>query len=250
MKKWIPLFCFLILFTVQTHGQAIKFPEYIGWVSDFAGVMSEASKTQITVLAEEVNRKTGAEMAVVAVDSMQGLTVEDYAVRLFQKWGIGKKGKDEGILFLFARKERKIRIEVGYGLEGILPDGLCGEILDKYTVPDLRNGNYGEGLYRGAVAVAGVIAKDKGVQITGAVEPTFDGAGRKHGLSFGEILVVVIFILLMIVTKGRLLPWLLLGMLSGGKGGGGGGFGGGGFGGGFGGFGGGGSGGGGASRGF
>jgi uncharacterized protein len=249
MKKGFALICLLMLFFSPLFGQDVQFPQYVDWINDFAGVMSEESKTNLSVLAQEIEQKTEAELAVVTVDSMQGLSVEDYAARLFSAWGIGKKEKDEGILLLLAMKERKVRIEVGYGLEGILPDGLCGEILDKYTWPALRNGNYGEGLYLGAVAVAGVIAKDKGVQITGAVEPNFGRSQGKNRFSFGEWFIIILFILLVIATKGRIIPWLLLGMMSGGRGSGGG-FGGGGFGGGFGGFGGGSSGGGGASRGF
>ncbi len=242
---WIA-FIFLAVNTAVLRAQ-VTFPEYQGWVNDFAEVIPEEAETNIHTLAFEVKQKTGADIAAVSVKNMQGMDVSEYTVRLFKDWGIGEKDKDNGVLLFLAMQERKVRIEVGYGLEGILPDGLCGEILDKYVIPDFRNGDYGMGFYRGMTAIAGVIARDAGVTITGAVEIETEEP-RPAGLFF-----VMFVIFLIIITKGRIIPWLLMGMLSGGSGGKGGprGFGGGGFGGrGFGGFGGGSSGGGGASRGF
>jgi len=198
--------------------------------------------------------KTGSPVVVVTVKDMGGMTVEDYAHRLFRKWGIGDRDRDNGVLILVALEERKIRIENGYGVEGVLPDGLTGSILDRDILPDLRNGDYGAGLYRGMARVAGILAKEAGVAIDGSLEaPEMYPVKDEDGTCLP---VVLIFIFLVIVTKGRIIPWLLLAFLSGGSGrsgggGFGGGFGGGGsFGGGFGGFGGGSSGGGGASRGF
>jgi uncharacterized protein len=251
MKKRIPLLFILVWFAVCLGAQNVQFPEYEGWVSDYTGVIPDDVKAGMTAVAEEVNIKTGAEIAVVTVPDMQGLVVQDYATRLFEKWGIGKKGKDNGVLILLSMEERKIWIETGYGIEGILPDGLVGEILDRYALPDFKEGRYGDGLYRSELAVAGVIAKDAGVQITGAIEPEIHQGYKSHESSAGGFILFAIFVLLVILTKGRIIPWILLSMMSGGRGGGGGwGGGGGGFGGGFGGFGGGRSGGGGAGRSF
>ena len=132
-----------------------------------------------------------------------------------------------------------------------MPDGLTGGILDDYVMPDLRKGEYGLGLYRGLLRITEIVARNTGVQIDGIpamdTRPRSD-AGSRGRSSGGGIFLIIMFIFLMIITRGRILPWLLLSMFMGG--GRGGGFGGGGFGGGFGGFGGGMSGGGGASRGF
>lgn len=132
-------------------------PDYSGWVNDFAGVLSDEHKGRIASLIEKLEKETSAEVAVAVVDSLRFYDDATYANLLFEKWKIGKKGKDNGLLLLLAVKERKVRIETGYGLEGILPDGLCGEILDSYVVPHLRNGEYSEGLYRGVVAISNVI---------------------------------------------------------------------------------------------
>ena len=248
MKRLIPCGILLAIALQAAGAQEVRYPSYVGWVNDFARVLSPQSTQQITAIAQEVKNKTGAEIAVVTVPDMGGQTVEPYATSLFERWGIGGKDQDNGILILLAQAERKVRIEVGYGLEGILPDGFCGEILDRYAVPDFRRGDYGSGFYRTVLAVAGVIAEDAGVTITGAIAPR-PRARSSSGRSGGNIFFVIIIIFLMIITRGRIVPWLFLSMMMGG-GGRGGGFGGGGFGGGFGGFGGGMSGGGGSSRGF
>ena len=246
MKKYIVA---ALVFTLATlaSAQNYRFPEPGGWVNDFAGIIPYEFESRIKSLAEEVEKKTGVEVTVVTVEHMDGMVVEEYANRLYEEWGIGKGGEDNGLLMLLAMEERKVRIEVGYGLEGILPDGRVGEILDRYALPDFRDGDYGSGLYRSLVAVAGVIANDMDVTITGTerarvTESSDEGGGK-------GFLFIIVFIFLMIVTRGRILPWLFLSLIAGG-GGSGGGFGGGGFSGGSGGVGGRASGGGGASRGF
>ena len=228
---------------------AVNFPGYRGWINDFANVIPSGEETKMTGIARELKQKTGAEIAVVTVPELQGLTVEQYASQLYQKWGIGSAANDDGVLLLVAVQERKVRIETGYGLEPILPDGKTGEILDAYVVPHLREGDYGAGILAGMLATAQVIARDAGVTLTGSqnLQPRREPVRR--GRRSGGCFPVVFIILLIILTRGRIIPWLLLGSMMGG-GGRGGGFGGGGFGGGFGGFGGGMSGGGGASRGF
>lgn len=219
-------------------------------VNDYAHIISPSYEQRMDALSREVLEKTGAALVVATVEDMDGMEVDDYANRLFEAWGIGRQGEDKGVLFLLAARERRVRIEVGYGLEGILPDGRAGSILDRYALPDFREGDYGRGFYRAMLAVAGIIAEDAGVQITGAVAPrtVSRSSGDREDERGGNLFFIIIFIFLMIVTRGRILPWLFLSMMMGG--GRGGGFGGGGFSGGFGGFGGGMSGGGGASRSF
>ena len=171
-----------------------------------------------------------------------------YANGLYKEWGIGKKGEDKGVLIFLTVKERKIRIETGYGVEGILPDGLVGEILDKYTLPFLKEGNYGKGLYNAMYACSSYIAKDANVQLSGSPIPYRTNVRvQQKGINlFGLIFFLIVAALLLGTRTGRsMLPWILLMFMGGGRGGGGGGFGGG-----FGGFGGGMSGGGGAGRDF
>jgi uncharacterized protein len=242
------LLLILLLVPCLASAQA-RFPKPRGFVNDFAGVIPDAEENRTEAICRELNQKTGAELAVVTVRELEGLTVETYANELFEDWGIGKKGEDNGVLILLAVTERKIWIEVGYGLEPVLPAGKAGGILDQYAMPFLSQNDFGNGLYAGASAVALTIAEDAGVTLTGGIPASQRPASGRRVKGIG-IVPIIIFIILMIVTRGRILPWLLFFMMMGGGRGGGGSFGGGGFGGGFGGFGGGSSGGGGAGRSF
>jgi len=222
-------------------------------VNDLAGVVEPEWREKMTALAAELDEKTGAELAVVAVRSLEGEDIEGYANRLLVDWGIGKKDENNGVLLLAAIEDRKLRIEVGYGLEPILPDGFVGGVLDNEVLPRFREGRYGEGLYHGALAVAERVAEDAGVELTGqGVIPRSDRVGNPVISPCGVIgsLVFFIFFLYLMIRH----PFLaaLLFLRGGGFRGFGGGFGGGlgGGSGGFGGFGGGLGGGGGASRGW
>jgi uncharacterized protein len=232
-----------------------QFPQPVGYVNDFARVIPPNYTAQIDALCRELETKTGAELAIVTVDSIGDEDYVEYANRLFEKWGIGKKNQDNGVLLFVTLRERRVRIETGYGIEGIIPDITAGRILDDYVVPEFRRGDYGAGMLAGAKAIAGLIAADKGVEITGAVRPNLRRRrSNEEGFPFGWIILLLIFLFM----GGPRWLWPLLLMGQGGSrgrhrdwgGGFGGGFGGFGGGGGFGGFGGGGSGGGGAGRGF
>ena len=237
---------FMALIANATYA-AEKYPSPRGTaVNDFANVIDQENAAKIEALAREVLEKTGTAIVVVTVPTIgEGEETSLYVNGLYKAWGIGKKGEDKGVLVFLTVKERKIRIETGYGVEGILPDGLVGEIRDKYLKPQLQAGNYGQAFYDTVYVLSSYIAKDAGVQLSGSPAPLRTNA-RSHqkGINvFGLIFFFIVAALLLGTRTGRsMLPWILLLFLSGGRGGGGGG----GFGGGFGGFGGGGSGGGGA----
>jgi uncharacterized protein len=209
-------------------------------------------KAQLEALATEVKEKTGAEIAVAIVNSLEGDTVENYANQLAEKWGVGDQ-KDRGALLLLAVQDRRMRLEVGYGLEPILTDGMAGEVLDQIT-PHLGRGDYDGGVRVGLTRVAQIIAADAGVRLTGM--PRAEPAAKRRGLPGGWLTLLLILPFLLFPRRRRYGGWRgdavttawMLGSLGslGRHGGGSGGrsFGGGGFGG----FGGGGFGGGGASR--
>jgi uncharacterized protein len=248
----LALVCALL---VALPAAAADWPRPQGPVGDYAKVIAPEYVQGITAAAAELWQKTGAALVVATIPSLDGDTIEETAVRLFQQWGIGKKGDDRGLLFLVAIKERRMRIEVGYGLEGLITDATAGAIRDQAMIPYLKKNDYGKGLYAGLAAAAQIIAKDQGVTLTGV--PQVKLRKPSSGLAIGGLFFVflVIFVLLTSLRRGSsrgVLPALILGSMMGGGfrgGGGGGGFGGFG-GGGFGGFGGGMSGGGGASGGF
>jgi uncharacterized protein len=247
-------FCILFLLSWLAAAAALAqdFPAPRGYVNDFANVISPNVAAQMNAICLELQEKTGAEIAVATFSTIGDEDADEYANRLFEKWGIGKKGKDNGVLlFLTLGERKKVRIETGYGLEGILPDITAGRILDNYVIPEFRKSDYGAGLLGGVKAIAGLIAADAGVEITGAVRPNL--SGRQSRQKTSPLTWIILLLIIIVLSRSRLLgPLLLSGMFGGGRGrggwGGGGGFGGGFGGGGFGGFGGGGSGGGGAGR--
>ena len=140
-----------------------------GYVSDFAGVIDAASRQQLETYAGAVEKSTGAELAFVTLPSLEGEPIEDVANTIFRAWGVGKKGKDEGLLLLLAIRERRSRLEVGYGLEPILPDGLDGSILREMR-PALRQQQYGEALLAAASTIGSAIATAKKVTINAPLQ--------------------------------------------------------------------------------
>ena len=261
MLKLIKYLPFLLLFLVPLPANAAvgQFPKPVGFVNDFAGVIPPGQAQSMEQYLRELNQRTGAQIAVVTVPNIEGYTgPEEYAVDLFSAWKIGQKGKDNGLLVLLAMKEKKVKIEVGYGLEGAITDGDCGIIIRQVMAPYFRAGRFGDGLMAGVQALVAKIPP-------GGVKPPHSSA--RNVFSGGLFLAFVLFIAVQFLLPGggfwgrskgsgftgRRGGGGFSGPFIGGFGGGFGGFGGGGgggFGGGFGGFGGGMSGGGGASGGW
>jgi uncharacterized protein len=240
------------------------YPEPTGYVVDGAGLLAPETRDRLTAIARELDEKTKVQLAVAIVPSIAPLTVEEYAVRLFARWGVGGKEKDEGVLFVLARDERRVRIEVGYGLEGLLPDGRVGGILRNAVVPHLKRDDWNAGITRAVESIASLVAVERGVTLAsleGVSGPPPEEETVRNPAGF------------LVKLLGMMIAFMLISAMAGVRGsrrfrrrgfwigpGGSGGFGGGGFGGwsggggggggGFGGFSGGSSGGGGASSGF
>lgn len=135
-----------------------------GYVNDFAKVLDPGSVQQLEAYCAQVQNSTGVQIALVTLPSLEGEPIEDVANVLFRKWGVGSKKDNEGVLLLLSIGDRRTRLEVGYGLEPILPDGNAGSILREMR-PSLRSGNYAQALSDGAHTIAERIAQAKGVQI-------------------------------------------------------------------------------------
>ena len=227
-----------------------QLPTPTSYVQDFAGVVDASSKQQMEQLSREVYQQAHATIMVVTVHSLDGESIEQFANDLFQKWKIGPKDTDRGILILLAINDRQRRIEVGYGLEGILNDARVGDI-GRTMVPWLQRAEYGQGLFAAQQQIARIIAADAGVTLAPLPQPVRQPEPQRSRKDWLGI--IVFFIIIFFIFRGGrrggagVLPWFIAGsMMGGGRRGrwGGGGFGGGGFGGGGGGFGGGGFGGG------
>jgi uncharacterized protein len=206
-----------------------------GWVTDTAGVIPAEIRARIVALVDELREKTGAEIAVVTVRTTAPLDDFSYAMRIADAWKPGRRGEDTGVVFLVATDDRKLRVLVGYGLEGILPDGLVGEIEDREVVPAFRAGRVGEGVWRGVAALATRIARARGVELTGspATGPAPVSTPALPGWVFLALAVALVVLVLYQATRPRGLrgrrdygPFGWGGWDGGGFGGGGGGFGG------------------------
>jgi uncharacterized protein len=237
-----------------------------GYVDDFAKVLDPAGKARLEAYCAALESSIGVQMAIVTVDTLDGEPVEDVGNRLFREWGIGKKGKDSGILMLFAIKDHKNSVELGYGIEPLLSDADAGTIL-RGIRPILRQGNYSGAFLAAAQELGNAVAQAQGVAPPGGQRPRGPHSGERSHVGVNWIGLIPFGLLALFWLIGRisgggrggqgggmgtgLLAGMFLGNMMGRGGGGGwsgGGFGGGGGGGGgFGGFGGGDSGGGGAS---
>src|SRR5271169_4944680 len=197
-----------------------------GYVTDLAGVIDPATRQKIELLSTEVEQKTGAQIAVVTVNSLEGQTREDYAAELYKHLGVGAKKDDRGVLILIAPKDRQYKIEVGYGLEPVINDARAGDV-GRDMVPDLRKGDYSAAALAGVTGVAQFIAADAGVQLTGVPQraarpPTHEAPWWLPFVLFGGF-----FLLVRALSRagrrgggppasggggmGSALPWMLLG---------------------------------------
>ncbi|MFH1613080.1 MAG: TPM domain-containing protein [bacterium] len=165
LKKFSICFSIFILLITFALAEKNDFPKPSGFVNDFAKVLNETSKNEIEVFLQQFEKDTTTEFVVVTVQSISPYESKEYAVKLFQEWKIGKKGKDNGLLMLLAIKEKRIEIEIGYGLEGIITDGLSGEILDKHVVPYFKQGQWEQGLLEGVKVFSGIIKENSGSEI-------------------------------------------------------------------------------------
>lgn len=247
--------CATLLLGTASLLSAQEIPQPQGFVNDFAGVVDSRSEQEMSALIRAIAEATDVEIAVVTIESFAPFgSIEQYSIELGEQWGVGGADNDTGIIILVAVEERRLRIEVGYGLEGIIPDGRAGQIRDDYMVPALSENRWGEGLLGGVQAIGGIVAEEYDVDLSeyGAQAPAARSGQSESGA--GGFNPLFLLVLLFFVGGGRFLffPLLFLGggrgFFGGGFGAGGGSFGGGG--GGFSGFGGGGFGGGGASGGF
>jgi len=253
----------------RTLAQA-PLPELTNPVNDFANVIEPADEQQLDTMIRRLQTASGDVVVVATVDTVAPYyaTPRDYAVKMFENRGrgIGERGKDNGVLILVAIKERRVEIEVGYGLEQWITDGFAGETSRDFIAPQFRNGRYGAGLIAGTSRIIGRIAEGRKIELDGVPRPV-ERKRTAGGIPF-PLIMLAIFIAVILINRRRRPPrggrywgrggwsgWSSgVGPFGGGswtRGGfGGGGFGGGGFGGGFGGFGGGRSGGGGGGAGW
>lgn len=197
------------------------------YVQDYADVISPASEKIIYSLGRELDAKTTAQVAVLTVPTLDGEPIESYALNVLRSWGIGSKDKNNGVLIVVATQDRQSRIEVGYGLEGALPDGLTGRIQDQTMLPFFREGQYDKGIVNGYAATAATVAQEYNVKLEGVSYNPPAQKQQKDSLPlWAELLLGAAVVVLLIVDNlffgGFITRMLIFSLFRGGRGGGGG----------------------------
>ncbi|TYK60028.1 MULTISPECIES: TPM domain-containing protein [Pseudomonas] len=217
---------------------ALTFPALTGRVVDNAQMIDPATRQQLTQQLQALEQTSGDQLVVVTVPDLQGVPIEDYGYQLGRAWGIGQKGKDNGALLIVARDERQLRIEVGYGLEGVLTDAQSWVIINQVILPKFKTGNFSQGISDGVAAMIQVVGGEPLAVPAHVADANF--AKDNPGFSIG-LFILLIGVLWLCNRMGLPVGAILLAILSSSGRGGSGGGGGGGFRGGGGGFGGGGA---------
>ncbi|MDO5713783.1 MAG: TPM domain-containing protein [Tissierellia bacterium] len=177
--------------------ESLPDPSYEGYVYDEVGLVTEDTKSHIINTAKELEQKTGAQVVVAIVNNLQDIPIEDYAVALFEKWKIGSKEEDNGILLLISKEDRKFRIEVGYGLEGPIPDSRAKELLN-ILGEFFKDGEFDQGIYEVYDRIVAYIAQEYDVELTGVpnAEEFSTSSSSGDGISLSQIIVFIIIIIL------------------------------------------------------
>ncbi len=221
----------LLVGSVAAAENAKDLPKATSYVSDFAGVLDASTKQQIERLCGEVDHQAHSQIAVVTVHNLGDTSIEDFTADLEHRWGVGKKGSDRGVLMLFAMDEHKDRIEVGYGLEGLLNDAKVGDILLAQR-PLMKQGQYSQAIYGDVQQVANDIAADANVTLTQPQHTYHRERAQQSGVRPGTILriLVIVLVLFLIFRRrggsgggyrggggGGIWPWLWIGSMMGGR---------------------------------
>jgi uncharacterized protein len=191
MKKTVVV---LIIFFLTAIAWSQDLPRYQGYVNDYAGMIDSRSAAQIEAVISSIERSTGVEIAVVTITNLESRFIEEEALRYLEGWGVGKKGEDNGLVILVDQQGRRVRIEVGYGLEGVLPDGLAGEIIRYEIIPRFKQGDYGGGLLAAIYKIG---------KIVGGETVAYPKTSRKRSNIGGLIYLLIIIFIIISAFSGR-----------------------------------------------
>src|ERR687892_733576 len=174
----------LLVLTILRNGLALEIPALRGRVNDYAGMVPPDKTQQLEERLARFEKESGHQIAVLTIPSLEGEPIEDFSIRVAESWKIGQKGFDNGAILLIAQKDRKLRIEVGYGLEGILPDAIANRIIQETIVPRFRDNDYSGGIEAGINAILNVT---KGESLP-ATKRTRSGASQISSLATAMIM--------------------------------------------------------------
>ncbi|MBR7064039.1 MAG: TPM domain-containing protein, partial [Treponema sp.] len=194
------VFAFLVYFFALPVF-ALDVPYLSGRVVDNAGIISDAGVAQITNYLEELENTTGAQIAVLTIPSLQDDDLEMFSMRVVESWKLGQAKEDNGALLLIAWQEKKIRIEIGYGLEGVLTDAKCGLIIRNVIAPFFQSGKYDEGIFSAVQYMGGIISEDEEIINSRALTPSSSNGSEIAVAIFFAFFFFVLFMMIMLTIK-------------------------------------------------
>ncbi len=174
---------------------SLDIPRLKGAVNDYADILNSKDEEKLEALLRDVEAKTSSQVALLTISSLQGENLEDYSLRVAQEWKLGQKEFDNGVLLLIAFNEKKIRLEVGYGLESIITDAKSGYIIRNYIVPGFKKGNFTGGITNGLLAISGLVTEE--FEITDEQLAKYNKqqkAGKRKQIPFGLIIFLFMFV--------------------------------------------------------
>ena len=185
----------LVMLAQSRPAKALAVPSLTGRVNDYAAMLSPATRQQLDNVLASLEKEDSTQLAVLTINSLEGENLEEFSLQVAEKWRLGQKGLDNGALLIIAKNDRKLRIEVGYGLEGVLTDLTSGRIIRDIITPQFKNGNFDQGVIDG---VAAMIAAVRGE----FSEQDVASSGKP---SEGDISGFVVFLLFALFNIGKLL---------------------------------------------
>ncbi len=200
------LLAFILLTSSLSLASNVPNQAYDFYVYDELGIISKETEAYIIDINEKLYGEVGSQVVIAVLENTRGEEISQYAVKLFRKWEIGSREKDNGVLVLASMEDRKVWIATGYGIEGAIPDTLAYRIIENYILPNFKNGDYEDGLLDGFNEIANIIAKEYGLEIEDLDRPS---GGEEVSLRYLLIVLIGVFFIDGIFFKGRLLSFIL-----------------------------------------
>lgn len=192
LQKYIAILMLLaILLPIVS---AITYPTLNGYLTDNANIITPEYREKITNLADKINKETTVEIAVLTIQSLEGDSPDNYALQTFRQNGVGKKDNNNGLLILVAKNDRKYKFEVGYGLEGTIPDAMKVPIGDKIITPNFKNGDYGKGIYESMLVIEGLATNNTEVLSKYGLINSNINSGSGGGDGSGIFIIIIVII--------------------------------------------------------
>jgi len=216
-KAKIFLIILIFLLLITSYSFAIVKPTTNFYVNDYANLLSSETENYIMSINQTSNSKTKAQVVVVTVENLEGNSLEEYATELFRSFGIGDKTLNNGVLMLITLEERKSRIEVGYGLEGILNDAKTGRIQDNYMIPYLKENNWDEGIKNGFSAIVNEIEKEYNINVSAeeiSVSEPVNESVLSGLICFSMFLTIIVRLTTINKTNSKLIKTIYLSLIS------------------------------------